>query len=89
MGPTSILRPTRRPRFASTDACSSRTAAVRDEGLVYSVLTDTQKKREETLELDFSFGIRGLAASSATSSTSAAPWARSTVSFPKIRSFGT
>ncbi|MDP6609054.1 MAG: type IV pilus twitching motility protein PilT, partial [Vicinamibacterales bacterium] len=30
--------------------------------LVYSVLTDTQKKRfEETLELDFSFGIRGLA----------------------------
>jgi twitching motility protein PilT len=32
------------------------------KGLVYSVLTDTQKKRfEETLELDFSFGIRGLA----------------------------
>src|SRR5262245_1940719 len=30
--------------------------------LVYSVLTDTQKKRfEETLELDFSFGIKGLA----------------------------
>src|ERR1700716_2982571 len=30
--------------------------------LVYSVLTDSQKKRfEETLELDFSFGIRGLA----------------------------
>jgi twitching motility protein PilT len=30
--------------------------------LVYSVLTDGQKKRfEETLELDFSFGIRGLA----------------------------
>jgi twitching motility protein PilT len=30
--------------------------------LVYSVLTDAQKKRfEETLELDFSFGIRGLA----------------------------
>ena len=30
--------------------------------LVYSVLTDTQKKRfEETQELDFSFGIRGLA----------------------------
>src|SRR6476619_3197154 len=29
--------------------------------LVYSVLTDAQKKRfEETLELDFSFGIRGL-----------------------------
>src|SRR5919201_1103886 len=28
---------------------------------VYSVLTDAQKKRfEETLELDFSFGIRGL-----------------------------
>jgi twitching motility protein PilT len=32
------------------------------KNLVYSVLTDTQKKRfEETLELDFSFGIRGLA----------------------------
>jgi twitching motility protein PilT len=30
--------------------------------LVYSVLTDTQKKRfEESMELDFSFGIRGLA----------------------------
>jgi twitching motility protein PilT len=30
--------------------------------LTYSVLTDAQKKRfEETLELDFSFGIRGLA----------------------------
>jgi twitching motility protein PilT len=32
------------------------------KALVYSVLTDAQKKRfEETLELDFSFGIRGLA----------------------------
>src|SRR5438093_1847454 len=30
--------------------------------LAYSVLTDAQKKRfEETLELDFSFGVRGLA----------------------------
>src|SRR5580704_17721365 len=30
--------------------------------LVYTVLTDVQKKRfEATLELDFSFGIRGLA----------------------------
>src|SRR5581483_7739822 len=30
--------------------------------LVYSVLTDSQKKRfEETSELDFSFGIKGLA----------------------------
>src|SRR4029077_3231316 len=30
--------------------------------LVYSVLTDSQKKRfEEALELDFSFGIKGLA----------------------------
>src|SRR6202047_5390657 len=30
--------------------------------LVYSVLTDAQKRRfEETMELDFSFGIRGLA----------------------------
>jgi len=32
------------------------------KNLVYSVLTDAQKKRfEETMELDFSFGIRGLA----------------------------
>jgi twitching motility protein PilT len=32
------------------------------KALSYSVLTDAQKKRfEETLELDFSFGIRGLA----------------------------
>src|SRR5439155_10666926 len=30
--------------------------------LVYSVLTDSQKKRfEETMELDFSFGLKGLA----------------------------
>src|SRR5213593_777805 len=30
--------------------------------LVYSVLTDSQKKRfEEAMELDFSFGIRGVA----------------------------
>jgi twitching motility protein PilT len=30
--------------------------------LVYSVLTDSQKKRfEESMELDFSFGIKGLA----------------------------
>ena len=48
--------------------------------LVYSVLTDAQKKRfEETLELDFSFGIKGLGrASAATSSTSAARSAPST-----------
>jgi len=32
------------------------------KALAYSVLTDVQKKRfEETLELDFSFGVRGLA----------------------------
>jgi twitching motility protein PilT len=32
------------------------------KALAYSVLTDVQKKRfEETLELDFSFGIRGIA----------------------------
>jgi twitching motility protein PilT len=32
------------------------------KGLAYSVLTDAQKKRfEESLELDFSFGIRGVA----------------------------
>ncbi len=32
------------------------------KALAYSVLTDAQKKRfEESLELDFSFGIRGIA----------------------------
>jgi twitching motility protein PilT len=36
--------------------------AAETKQLVYSVLTDAQKKRfEETLELDFSFGIRGVA----------------------------
>lgn len=37
-------------------------AAAETKQLVYSVMTDVQKKRfEESLELDFSFGIRGLA----------------------------
>jgi twitching motility protein PilT len=37
-------------------------AAAETKQLVYSVLTDNQKHRfEETLELDFSFGVRGLA----------------------------
>jgi twitching motility protein PilT len=36
--------------------------AAETKQLAYSVLTDSQKKRfEETLELDFSFGIRGVA----------------------------
>ena len=36
--------------------------AAETKQLTYSVLTDAQKKRfEETLELDFSFGIKGLA----------------------------
>jgi twitching motility protein PilT len=37
-------------------------SAADSKQLIYSVLTDLQKKRfEETMELDFSFGIRGLA----------------------------
>ncbi len=37
-------------------------APAETKSLAYSVLTDAQKKRfEETLELDFSFGIRGVA----------------------------
>jgi twitching motility protein PilT len=37
-------------------------SAAETKQLVYSVLTDAQKKRfEETMELDFSFGIRGVA----------------------------
>src|SRR5215831_10761031 len=44
-------------RLEGTDLTPSETKA-----LTYSVLTDSQKKRfEETLELDFSFGIKGLA----------------------------
>jgi twitching motility protein PilT len=44
-------------RLAGPDMSPSDT-----KQLVYSVLTDAQKKRfEETMELDFSFGIRGLA----------------------------
>src|SRR4030095_15664844 len=36
--------------------------AAESKQLAYSVLTDAQKKRfEESLELDFSFGIKGLA----------------------------
>jgi twitching motility protein PilT len=36
--------------------------AAETKQLAYSVLTDTQKKRfEETMELDFSFGIKGMA----------------------------
>ena len=36
--------------------------AAATKALAYSVLTDLQKKRfEESLELDFSFGIRGIA----------------------------
>ena len=36
--------------------------AAETKQLAYSVLTDAQKKRfEETLELDFSFGIKGMA----------------------------
>ncbi|MEY4094969.1 MAG: Twitching mobility protein, partial [Acidobacteriota bacterium] len=36
--------------------------ATETKSLAYAVLTDAQKKRfEETLELDFSFGIKGLA----------------------------
>src|SRR5260221_11312508 len=38
------------------------TTAAETKSLAYSVLTDNQKHRfEENLELDFSFGVRGLA----------------------------
>src|SRR5919108_1205029 len=44
-------------RFGETDMTPAET-----KQLTYSVLTDAQKKRfEETLELDFSFGLKGLA----------------------------
>ena len=55
----------RRRRCASTATAASRLpdlSPADTKALAYSVLTDAQKKRfEETLELDFSFGIRGLA----------------------------
>ena len=50
-----------------TASCSSASnhaelTATDTKSLAYAVLTDAQKKRfEETKELDFSFGIRGLA----------------------------
>src|SRR5687768_18453935 len=44
-------------RLEGTDLTAAET-----KQLSYSVLTDSQKKRfEETLELDFSFGIKGMA----------------------------
>src|SRR3977135_3327768 len=44
-------------RLPGTDMTPAET-----KQMVYSVLTDAQKKRfEESLELDFSFGINGLA----------------------------
>ena len=52
------------PRATVTSSgCSCPSCGRADtKQLVYSVLTDAQKKRfEETMELDFSFGIRGLA----------------------------
>ena len=51
-----------RPRHAEARSTCRRSAPAETKQLAYSVLTDAQKKRfEETLELDFSFGIRGLA----------------------------
>ena len=65
-GRTSTRRPTRRRRSACTGICSGCRSPIltpaETKQLAYSVLTDAQKKRfEETLELDFSFGIKGLA----------------------------
>ena len=43
--------------------------------LAYSVLTDAQKHRfEENLELDFSFGVKGLRVFAQTCSIKGAPW---------------
>ena len=51
-----------RARQAADGWTCRRSAPSDTKALAYSVLTDAQKKRfEETLELDFSFGIRGLA----------------------------
>ena len=65
-GPTSTSPPTRRRRSASTASSGPLDlpplTAVETKQLAYSVLTDAQKHRfEENLELDFSFGIKGLA----------------------------
>ena len=66
MARTSTSRQTRRRRFACTVICivwiCPNLQPADTKQLIYSVLTDAQKKRfEESLELDFSFGIRGLA----------------------------
>jgi twitching motility protein PilT len=51
--------------------------------LAYSVLTDAQKHRfEENLELDFSFGVKGLSRFRANLSISEAPSAASFAPFP-------
>ena len=58
-------------------------AAAETKALAYTVLTDAQKKRfEETLELDFSFGIRGLARFRCNMFNQRGAVARSTVSSP-------
>ena len=47
-----VLRPLNHPPFSPSET----------KQLIYSILTDTQKHRlEENLEIDFSFGIKGLA----------------------------
>ena len=47
-----VLRPLSHPPFSPSDA----------KQLIYSILTDNQKHRlEENLEIDFSFGIKGVA----------------------------
>src|SRR3990167_9297402 len=58
-------RPTARRRSGWTARCPQDMpplSAAETKQLAYSVLTDAQKHRfEENLELDFSFGIKGLA----------------------------
>jgi hypothetical protein len=84
---TGRLGPAHHDQHAAADPRARQAAALdlpeltpaETKQLAYSVLTDAQKKRfEETLELDFSFGIKGSRASAATCSTSAAPSAPST-----------
>ena len=58
--------PIRRPKSACTAICVPldlpQLTPAETKQLAYSVMTDSQKHRfEENLELDFSFGLKGLA----------------------------
>ena len=59
---TTATPPQVRVRRSSSASSTPELTAAETKQLAHSVLTDQQKKRfEEALELDFSFGIKGMA----------------------------